>query len=119
MVPVSLLLGLCMYYIGTWTHWVFRRSQSETMTLGPGNRWPRNHRGRREMGAEEWIPAAATTKPPHPIQSTPKSWNMSPTVVFQLAGFYCTSYELMSNVYRRPRGHASHIRTLVDPQYSP
>ena len=21
-VPMSLLLGLCMYYIGTWTHWV-------------------------------------------------------------------------------------------------
>ena len=23
-VPMSLLLGLFMYYIGTWTHWVFR-----------------------------------------------------------------------------------------------
>ena len=23
-VPMSLLLGLCMYYIGTWTHWVLQ-----------------------------------------------------------------------------------------------
>ena len=29
-VPVSLLLGLCMYYIGTWTHWVFTYKSCKT-----------------------------------------------------------------------------------------